>query len=174
MDLILDPKLMDGIVAKAAEWNGVFIEAALKAGADVITMVDSAASGDLISPSQYEMFALPHEGKAVESIREMGGMSVLHLCGDISRHLDAMLSTAPDGISVEQSADLRWARGKVSGKAALIGNVSPTTTLLWGRPDDVRREALGCLGAGVDVLAPGCGFAPGTPLENMRALRLLP
>ena len=130
MDLIVDPALLRGILTKATEWNVAFIGAALEAGADVITMVDSAASGDLISPAQYEEFALPHEKHAVQSIRGLGGMSVLHLCGDIRGHMDGMLTAVPDGISVEQSADLHWAADKMRGKVALMGNVSPTTTCL--------------------------------------------
>ena len=134
-------------------------------------MVDSAASGDLISPGQHLEFALPGEVKGMRAIREGGGMGVLHLCGNISGHMDGMLQVHADGISVEQSTDLRWAKAKARGKAALIGNVSPTSTLLFKRPEDVLREAQGCLNAGVDILAPGCGFAPGTPLANMMALR---
>jgi len=34
----------------------------------------------------------------------------------------------------------------------------------------VKAEAKQCLLDGVDVLAPGCGIAPRTPLANIRAL----
>jgi [methyl-Co(III) methanol-specific corrinoid protein]:coenzyme M methyltransferase len=86
--------------------------------------------------------------------------------------MDHILEVGADGISVEQEIDLRWARHRTMGKAALIGNVSPTTTLLWGTPEEVREEAINCLEEGVDILSPGCGFAPRTPLVNMRAMRL--
>jgi [methyl-Co(III) methanol-specific corrinoid protein]:coenzyme M methyltransferase len=31
-------------------------------------------------------------------------------------------------------------------------------------------EAKACLEDGIDILAPGCGLAPHTPLENIKAL----
>jgi [methyl-Co(III) methanol-specific corrinoid protein]:coenzyme M methyltransferase len=94
------------------------------------------------------------------------------MCGRITHHMGHILEVGADGISVEQEVDLGWARLRTRGKAALIGNVSPTTTLLWGTPAAVREEAISCLEEGADILSPGCGFAPGTPLVNMRAMRL--
>ena len=52
----------------------------------------------------------------------------------------------------------------------MIGNVSPSRTLLFGTPVTVKAEAKQCLSDGVDILAPGCGIAPRTPLVNIRAL----
>jgi [methyl-Co(III) methanol-specific corrinoid protein]:coenzyme M methyltransferase len=170
MDLMVDASLMRELLRVAGEWNGAYLEAVLAEGADVVTMVDSAASGDMVSPEQFAEFALRHDRDAADLVREGGASSVLHICGRIDRHIDHMLTVGADGISVEQSVDLRWARQRTRGRAALIGNVSPTSTLLWGTPEDVRRDAERCLMEGVDVLSPGCGFAPGTPLENMRSL----
>jgi [methyl-Co(III) methanol-specific corrinoid protein]:coenzyme M methyltransferase len=172
MDLMVGPALMRRLLRLAGEWNLAFIEAALRAGADSITFVDSAASGDLISPEQFAEFALPYDRRAASLVRAEGAASVIHMCGRITHHMDHILEVGADGISVEQEVDLRWARQRTLGKAALIGNVSPTTTLLWGAPEEVREEAAACLDEGVDILSPGCGFAPGTPLVNMRAMRL--
>lgn len=52
----------------------------------------------------------------------------------------------------------------------MIGNVSPSRTLLFGTPVTVKAEAKQCLSDGVDILAPGCGIAPRTPLVNIRDL----
>jgi [methyl-Co(III) methanol-specific corrinoid protein]:coenzyme M methyltransferase len=32
------------------------------------------------------------------------------------------------------------------------------------------NEATACLEDGIDILAPGCGLAPQTPLKNIKAL----
>jgi [methyl-Co(III) methanol-specific corrinoid protein]:coenzyme M methyltransferase len=42
--------------------------------------------------------------------------------------------------------------------------------LLPGPVDKIKAEAKQALEEGVDVLAPGCGIAPMTPLENIKAM----
>jgi [methyl-Co(III) methanol-specific corrinoid protein]:coenzyme M methyltransferase len=41
--------------------------------------------------------------------------------------------------------------------------------LLAGSPERVTAEAKKCVNDGVDILAPGCGLAPHTPLRNLEA-----
>jgi [methyl-Co(III) methanol-specific corrinoid protein]:coenzyme M methyltransferase len=55
-------------------------------------------------------------------------------------------------------------------RACLIGNLSPVATLLAKSPENVKQEAKMCIENGVDILAPGCGIAPHTPLTNLNAL----
>ncbi len=62
------------------------------------------------------------------------------------------------------------ARKIVGDDIALVGNVSTKKTLPFGKPEDVRAEALKALEAGVDILAPGCGIPPITPIQNIVAL----
>ncbi|AAM05563.1 uroporphyrinogen decarboxylase family protein [Methanosarcina acetivorans] len=49
-------------------------------------------------------------------------------------------------------------------------SVSTSMTLFRGGPEDVEKEAFPCMESGVDILAPGCGLAPETPLKNLKAL----
>jgi [methyl-Co(III) methanol-specific corrinoid protein]:coenzyme M methyltransferase len=74
------------------------------------------------------------------------------------------------GISVDQCMDMRSVSKLLRGRAACIGNVSPATTLLMEREVDVESETLQVMRKGTDVVAPGCGFAPRTPLANMKAM----
>ncbi len=70
--------------------------------------------------------------------------------------------------------DLRRAKEVIGSQVCLMGNVSATTVLWTGTPDDVTKACQDCL----SVAAPGggylltCGgaFAPGTPKENLRAM----
>ena len=61
----------------------------------------------------------------------------------------------------------KQAKGKVA-----MGNVS-TFALEKGTPEKVAQAALVALKHGVDILAPACGIAPGTPLANIRSLSRL-
>jgi [methyl-Co(III) methanol-specific corrinoid protein]:coenzyme M methyltransferase len=99
-----------------------------------------------------------------------GARSILHICGDTSRLIDSMKKSGATGLSVDQCMDLSEVKKELDEEMALIGNVSPIGSLLFGSPEDVEKEAMACLHAGVDVLSPGCGLAPRTPTKNVRAM----
>ncbi len=170
MDVIENPNFLKGILEKATEWDIAYSSAAMDAGADVIAMIDATSTGDILGPEQYKEFALPYQTRVVDAIRKAGGHSILHICGNTTENMPFMIQTGANGISVDQQMEMRWVKRQVRGKAAAIGNVSPTSTLLFKGPKDVKIESIRCLEEGADILAPGCGFAPETPLENMKAM----
>ncbi len=170
MDTIKNPAFIKGVLDLAAEWNIEFSKAALEAGADVVTMVDATSSGSVLGPKQYEEFALPYQRRVANAIRKEGGLSILHICGNTIKTLDAMVRTATDGISVDQQMDIAWVAEQLRGRCASIGNVSPTNTLLKKGQAEVEAEVKRCIEGGVDIIAPGCGFASETPLANMQAM----
>lgn len=170
MDVLVEPELMKALLDKCAQWAVRYAEAELEAGADIITLVDATASGTILSPEQYAEFALPFQKRVVDAIHENGGTVILHICGDTSMNFDLMMRTKADGISVDQCMDMRWVNEQTAGKCAAVGNVSPTTTLLFRSPEQVVEECQAIIGAGTDVLAPGCGIAPRTPLANLMAM----
>ena len=170
MDVVLRPDVVKAVLEKAMEWNVAFAEAVLEAGADVVALIDATASGDILSPKQYAEFALPYQKIVSGSIHAAGGRSILHICGDTSRNIAEMAQARFDGVSVDQCMDLASVKRQTQGRVAVIGNVDPTATLLFRGPQEVFDEAVECIGEGCEVLAPGCGFAPRTPLVNMRAM----
>ena len=170
MDVAMKPTFMKGILEKATEWGIAFSLAALKAGADVIALIDATSSGDVLGPKQYAEFAMPYQKQVIDAVRKADGYSILHICGKTNKNMPFMIQTGANGISVDQQMDIGWVKEQLKGKVATIGNVSPTSTLLFKRPNDVTDEAIRCMDVGTDILAPGCGFAPETPLDNMKAL----
>ena len=170
MDVAMNPGFLKGILEKATQWDIAFAQAAMDAGADVIAMIDATSSGDVLGPPQYADFAMPYQKRVVDAIKKAEGYSILHICGKTTKNLPYMMQTGAHGISVDQQMDIGWVKQQLKGKAAAIGNVSPTSTLLFKKPADVVAESIRCIEAGTDILAPGCGFAPETPLENMQAL----
>jgi len=73
-------------------------------------------------------------------------------------------------LSIEEKADVATAKATVGPKPTLVGNVSAARTLFSGTPDAVKAEAQRAIAAGIDVLGPGCGIAPRSPLDNVKAL----
>ena len=170
LDMVRAPDVPLKILDKTLEADEEYVKAILDLGVDAITLIDAGGSGDMIGLEGYTKYVYPYEKKLVEIIRSYGAFSILHICSDTSLTLDKMVDTGTNGISVDQCMDLSWCKKIIAGRATLVGNVSPTTTLLFGTPEDVVREAKKCIEKGTNILAPGCGFSPLTPLDNMSAL----
>ncbi|MBC7121278.1 MAG: hypothetical protein H5T33_06890 [Candidatus Methanosuratus sp.] len=99
-----------------------------------------------------------------------GGVGVLHICGNVQKILKEMAEVGFDALSIEEKVDVAAAKAVIGPRPALVGNISAAKTLFLGKPEQVREEAKRAIAAGINVLAPGCGIAPRTPLENIRAL----
>ncbi|MDD1772432.1 MAG: MtaA/CmuA family methyltransferase [Methanomassiliicoccales archaeon] len=169
-DLSESPDIVRTLLNITTEWGIDFSIAALEAGADIICIVDSAATGEMLNQSMYDKFTWAYERRIAKAIRGHDGRSILHICGDTSRNLELMVETNVDGISVDHCVPMSLAKRIFHGRTAAIGNIAPITTLMTGTPLEVAQETHACLDQGADVIAPGCGFAPETPLENMRVM----
>jgi len=170
MEISVEPGAIYPILEKATEWCKLFCGEAGRAGADVITVIDATSTGDILGPDQYRSFAMPYHRNIARHLADIDLRSVLHICGNIKKNLAMMSDCGFDGISVDQCMDIAWAKAKMNGRTACVGNVDPTSTLLTKGPEVVRAETLEVVRKGSDIIAPGCGFAPRTPLMNIRAM----
>ncbi|WP_406661767.1 methylcobamide:CoM methyltransferase MtaA [Methanolobus sp. ZRKC3] len=136
-------------------------------GVDSVVMIDSEAGPDILPPTLFESLVLP-EYLSITS--KVDGLNILHICGDSSDILDPMADSGFKGLSIEEKVDVRYARQVVGKRASIIGNISPSATLLGKSTDSIKKEAKQCIEDGVNILAPGCGIAPHTPTENLRAM----
>ncbi len=164
-DIMLRPEALKALMRVTMETAIEYGRALGEAGASTIALIDGSAS--TLGLQFYPEYPSKFTRTAVQGL-EM--MTVLHVCGDTSSILSAMADTGVNGLSIESVVDISFAKETVGERVAIVGNVSPTDTLWCGTPERVEREARECIAKGVDVLAPGCGFSPLTPLENMRAL----
>ncbi len=169
-DMVLEPSRMRDLLETTTAWDNAFSRRAIEAGADIITIVDATSTGSILGPVQYAEHAQPFQSDVVRRIGKCGARAVLHICGDTSENLVGMVKTGANGISLDQCMDMRMAKGRLGEGTALIGNIDPVGTLWLEGPEEVDRSVTRCLADGVDVIAPGCGLAPHTPLENIRAM----
>lgn len=135
------------------------------AGSDIVAVADPVASSSLIGPSMFKDFAKPALNWVADSL---DGIKVLHICGDTNSIVPDMAECGYHGISIEETVDIAKAKSLV-GDVKILGNVSSKETLLFGTPEDVKAEAKKSIEARVDLLEPGCGIAPSTPLDNVKA-----
>ncbi|WP_406600977.1 methylcobamide:CoM methyltransferase MtaA [Methanolobus mangrovi] len=163
---ITEPELLTQLFAMGTEFCIEYANALFYRGVDAVVIIDSEAGPDIFPPPLFESLILPHYRLLTE---RMAGHSILHICGDATDILDMMAESGFHGLSIEEKVDLAYASKMVSDRVCLIGNISPAATLLGKSPEHIKNEAKQCIMDGAGILAPGCGIAPRTPIENIRA-----
>jgi len=162
------PELLHQVLDFAADATIAYANAMVVAGADVISVADPVASPDLMSPDAFKNDLQP---RLQRFSSEVNSVKVLHICGNVTRILDYMADCGFEGLSVEEKVgSIKKAKEVLGNRARLVGNISSPFVLLPGPIDKIKEECKKALAEGVDVLAPGCGIAPMTPLSNIRAM----
>jgi len=164
LDMFDNPDFVKDLIIFATDVAKEYSKALVDAGADAITLIEPSATCELIGPSDFEQYAAPTIGALSKSIKVP---TILHICGNTTPILPTLETLDVDAVSIDHVVDVRDAHNTFKD-TVLVGNVNPVDVLLFGTPQDVEAESLKCLDAGVDILAPGCGFSPNTPLENMK------
>jgi [methyl-Co(III) methanol-specific corrinoid protein]:coenzyme M methyltransferase len=160
--------LLEQALDLATEAAIIYANAMVEAGADIIAIADPVASPDLMSPDTFRQFFQSRLQKFSASVNSV---TVLHICGKVNAILSDMADCGFEGLSVEEKiGSVKEGKKVIEDRARLVGNVSSPFTLLPGPIDKIKAEAKQALEGGIDVLAPGCGIAPMTPLENIKAL----
>lgn len=172
-------------VDKALEVSIEYARVLSEVKPDIICVADPTSATELINPLQFKTIVKP---RLEDLAAEIDSKKVLHICGSAEPILKDMADIGFDGLSIEEKVDVKRAKeelgggGKiirVGGRAVsmgggkepkLIGNISSSQTIFMGSPDEVKVEVKNTLEAGVDILAPSCGLAPGSPLKNIQAM----
>jgi [methyl-Co(III) methanol-specific corrinoid protein]:coenzyme M methyltransferase len=162
------PDLFGQILDFATEATIAYANAMVEAGADIISVADPVASPDLMSP---DTFKSDLESRLQKFSGNVNSVTVLHVCGNVNPILNYMADCGFEGLSVEEKiGSAKKAKEVIGNRARFVGNISSPFTLLPGPIDKIKAESKQALEDGVDVLAPGCGIAPMTPLENIKAM----
>ncbi len=166
--MIKDPKSVEGILLKVADFNGQYAERLMEAGGNVLAILDPMASGDLISARNFQRFLIPSYQKIRQAIT---APIILHICGNTNYFLTSLPETGFQGFSFEgPTVDVRSAKEAIGNRMALVGNISTTQTLIFGNPERVEEEVKAAISQGVDLVAPSCGIPLHAPLNNLLAM----
>jgi [methyl-Co(III) methanol-specific corrinoid protein]:coenzyme M methyltransferase len=153
---------------EVAEKAGTTLALALvEAGADIISCEDMTASPELIAPKTYRDIELKYQRRQFEAIPVP---KILHICGNVDPIVGWMGQTGADILSLEPKASARLAREKCGPDIVLMGGIDTATTLFLKDADTVKKGCEETIADGIQILAPGCAIAPGTPTENLLAM----
>ena len=142
-------------------------KALIDAGADMISCEDMTASPELIAPKTYRDIELEYQTRQFEANTVP---KILHICGNVDAIVEWMGQTGAEILSLEPKADARLARQKCGTQIILMGGVDTATTLFMKDADTVKEGCEESIADGIQILAPGCAVAPGTPTENLLAM----
>jgi len=134
-----------------------------KVGPDVLMLVDGTSQ--TIGPDHFDRFSFPYTCRLVSALSKP---TILHICGNPTKLLARMAETGVTALSIDAPVEITHAREVTQGKVALVGNISPQT-LAMGDVSDIIAETKAALQGGMNVIAPGCGILPQTPLANLKA-----
>lgn len=134
-----------------------------EAGPDVLMLVDGTSQS--LGPKYFAKLSLPYTKQLIEAL---GTPTILHVCGRATPLLEGMVQTGASALSIDKPVDIEAALKVTAGRAALVGNVSPQT-LLQGPIEEIWKETDEAIAKGVQIVAPGCGILPLTPLQNLKA-----
>jgi [methyl-Co(III) methanol-specific corrinoid protein]:coenzyme M methyltransferase len=153
---------------EVAERSGTTLANALvDAGADIIACEDMTASPMMAAPDTYRDYELEYQKRQFEAI---GVPKILHICGNVDLIVEYMGQTGADVLSLEPKASTKLAREKCGEDIILMGGVDTVASLFLKDPQTIKKECTEIIAEGIQILAPGCSVAPGTPLENLLAM----
>ncbi len=175
MASVMDPEGLERICRAAAGAIHTYIRLLIAASAQTIALLEPSAV--MLAPEQFKQFSAPFVRPINESCQYSGVSTVYHICSN-TMHLEAeMAATGVDALSLdapETGMGLPAAATMLSGgKTILIGNLSPTGSILRGTPSEVEADTERLLRVMEScqrfILSTGCDLPQETPAENIKA-----
>lgn len=162
-----NPEAVNRVLALFAELIIAVANIYKNAGADYITIREMGAGADVVSPRMFRSLVKPHLDRVMAGINMP---RVLHICGNTNPIVEDMANTKADAISIEKKTDVKRARQLLGKEALIFGNLDTYQILCLGTPEDVEKEVMRSLEAGVSAVWPGCDLWPEIPAENLRVM----
>jgi len=169
MDLYDNQDFVTDLIEYVMEVEKKFAIAQIEAGANWIGIGDAAAS--LVSPQIYKQMIMPKEKELVDFIHENGAQVKIHICGNITNHLESLVQTGADIIDLDWMVPIEKSVDLFLPNQVVCGNFDPVNVLLEDTPENVFKAAVECIAKGQRrlILSPGCEVPPNTPPENVSA-----
>lgn len=139
----------------------------VSAGADIITISDPTATGEILGGKNFEKFCVPLYHELTDVIHKVGAAVIIHICGNAGTILDGLNRSGADVVSFDSVVNIKYAKANL--KPYVMGNVS-TQLLHTGKIEKIAAFTKNCIDSGVDIVSPACGLSMATPVDNLRAM----
>ena len=139
----------------------------VKAGADVITVSDPTATGEILGKRNFDKFAMPMYTKFLKVMKDIDTPVIIHICGDTKNIIYSLNLLEANALSFDSMVNMRFVKSKINTR--LMGNIS--TLLLQNGPlEKIISFTKNAIDSGVDIVSPACGLDMSTPVENLKAM----
>ncbi|MBO6084220.1 MAG: hypothetical protein J6O90_03980, partial [Candidatus Methanomethylophilaceae archaeon] len=133
MAMAMDPDNLKRLVKFISDFNVEAYRIELSNGQaeclDSLSMAEPTATGDMISPDMFEEFVQPYVAQEHKVMHEQGLKTMLHICGNTTANLPAMIACGSDAISVEQTVDPYEIVQVADNRVCMFGNIGPIMPL---------------------------------------------
>jgi uroporphyrinogen decarboxylase len=169
-----EPAKLEKICGFTTECIFKYTELLLSAGADAVCVLEP--SGVMLGPSHFRRFSAMNVKKIVEICHREKVDCIYHVCGNSMHLIEEMVKVKVDGLSIDSKdsgMDLLEVANKIPGNTVIIGNLNPTKTIVYGNPEEVKKEVKDLLETMDNfpnyVFSTGCDLPMETPLDNISA-----
>ena len=174
VDFFEHPEELKTALELITESEMSFLEAQVKAGAHCVGIGDAVCS--LISPDLYLEYVFPLEKALVDHAHYLGAKVKLHICGNTTAILPAMIRTGADLIDIDHLVeDIEFVIPLLSGHQAVSGNSDPVSVVQNGTTDQLAANVESCFirTGGRGVVSAGCEITPDTTVEQMMSYSMI-
>lgn len=137
----------------------------IESGADVISIADPTATGEILGPKMFKEYAVRYLNKIVDAVHAMNTPVIVHICGKMSAVKKYMPEIKSDAISTDSIVNLKMLKEEYP-EITTMGNLS-TFLLEFGDEGKVANQTNRLLRNGINIIAPACGLSTSTPLKNI-------
>jgi len=166
--VIKKPDFLERVLAFTTHVIGNYARALVEAGASMICVLEPSSM--MLSPVQFERFS----GQFLTRLySKFDANPILHICGDTTHLIDAMVGTGAEGLSLDSMVDFPVVIDQIPEEVVLIGNINPVEIMLLAEPAEVyartRQLVEAMAGRPNFILSTGCDLPEDTPFENLDA-----
>jgi uroporphyrinogen decarboxylase len=161
------PEIYSALMDKVTTMLIAYLNAQIMSGAQAIQLFDTW--GGILSPSDYERYALPYTSRVISGIRA-NGVPLIHFVKGAGAMLERVGKAGGDVLGLDWHTGLGKARDILGPDVAVQGNLDPT--VLYGPKPLIESEVKRILeengGRPGHIFNLGHGILPDTPPENAR------
>lgn len=140
--------------------------AQFESGIDALAIGEGGAGGNMVSPGMHEQFL---SGVHKKMVKEIPCPTIMHICGDITPRLHLLAETGFTCFNFDWAIKPEIMKSIAKGKFTIMGNIN-TTDLLRAKPEEIEKQVIENIEAGVDIISPGCAISPECPNANFQAM----
>ncbi len=159
------PEVYNALMNKVSDMLSDYLNAQIGAGVQAIQIFDTW--GGILSPSDYERYALPYSTRVIAGVRGKG-VPVIHFVKGAGSMLDMVKRAGGDVLGLDWHVSLGTARDMLGPGFAVQGNLDPT--VLYGPQRVIESEVRRILqengGRPGHIFNLGHGILPDVPPEN--------